>query len=323
MANGTGCVATCKYGGDINKRGKKDLVRCCLCMKWHHGDCLPRDEEIAGIWKCSKCILLPQLLADMTVAHSKLQTEMQTISNDMQTMSAKQCEMECKMNEIINECATLREENKNLLAKLEHALSNSDAASSADAHKPADVNSASNSWTQIVKSSVRSALQDEQSKSEIVLLQMPEKKNDSRDIQTLCSKLKISVQPSAVVRLGNDEKKAPRPVKVTFSTPFDARIFLTKADELKNDEDDCIKKIRCRPCRSRDEQTRYLKLKAETKKLNDKARADGVHETESFSLRTNGQIWKFARMEDGSWKRVTEWKSVLLPNNTVAEESGN
>ena len=321
MANGTCCVASCKYGGDVKKHGKKDLVRCCLCMKWHHGDCLPRDEEIAGIWNCPKCRLLPQLLADMTISHSELQKEMQAMSDKMQAMSNKQSEMEDGMNEIKDQCAKLREENINLLAKLENALSHNVAASSACAQQSID--SGSNSWTQVVKSSVRSALQDEQSKSEIVLLQMPEKKSDSKDLQALCSKLKISVRPSAVVRLGNDAKKGPRPMKVTFSTPFDARIFLTKAVELKNDEDDCIKKIRCRPCRSRDEQTRYLKLKAETRKLNEKARADGVHETESFSLRTSGQIWKYARSADGSWKRVTEWESTLSPDNAVNEKSGN
>ncbi|ELT87783.1 hypothetical protein CAPTEDRAFT_212358 [Capitella teleta] len=56
----------------------------------------------------------------------------------------------------------------------------------------------------------------------------------------------IPTRPSAVVRMGKDGKKAPRPVKVSFPTPIDARIFLSKAEELKNDANESITRIRCR-----------------------------------------------------------------------------
>jgi hypothetical protein len=115
------------------------------------------------------------------------------------------------------------------------------------------------SWSDTVKTSIKAVLQDEQSRSEVVLSQMPEKKSDTTDVQDLCSRIDVSVRPTAVVRLGKDETKAPRPVKVTFQMPFDARIFLAKANELKKVNDDSIKKIHCRHCSSREEQARFQK----------------------------------------------------------------
>ena len=147
---------------------------------------------------------------------------------------------------------------------------------------------------------------------------MPEKKSDDKDVLALCSKMNISTRPSSVVRLGKDEREGPRPIKVSFPTPFDARIFLSKAEELRNDENESVKRIRCRPCRSTEEQVRYLKQKEENRKLNENAKANGVHERESFSLRNNGQIWKYVKHDDGKWKRQTDWKQAPSSNEATA-----
>ena len=89
------------------------MVRCCMCMRWHHGDCLPREEEVVGIWNCPKCRLIPQLFAEMKKSYLNMQVE-------MQTMSARHLSLETEIKEIKEQCTKLRDENKVLLAKLEN-----------------------------------------------------------------------------------------------------------------------------------------------------------------------------------------------------------
>ncbi|ELT89710.1 hypothetical protein CAPTEDRAFT_193703 [Capitella teleta] len=254
MANVTGCVAACKYGGDVKKKqGKKDMIRCCICMVWHHGDCLPRDEETGGIWNCPNCRLLPRLFADMKNSHSKMQEE-------LRSMAAKQCQLMDEIRDVKKHCLKLQDENRSLLAKLEKNRPCIGAVELPVDNRAIDKDAASQSWSHVVEASLKKALRDEQSRSEIM------------DIPT---------RPSAVVRMGKDGKKAPRPVK--------------------------------RPCRGSEEQVRYLKQKEETWKLNDNAKKNGVHESESFSLRNNGEIWKYIKHNDGKWKRVAEWKRRPTP----------
>jgi hypothetical protein len=65
-------------------------------------------------------------------------------------------------------------------------------------------------WSEMVQKSVKAVLQDEQSKSEVVLSKVPEKKNDNVDIDALCNLIDVTVRPTAVVHLGKDEKKGPK-----------------------------------------------------------------------------------------------------------------
>ena len=55
------------------------------------------------------------------------------------------------------------------------------------------------SWSAIVKTAIKSVLQDEQYKAEVVLSQMPEKKSDTTDVKDLCSMIDVTVRPTAVV----------------------------------------------------------------------------------------------------------------------------
>ncbi|ELT96319.1 hypothetical protein CAPTEDRAFT_189893 [Capitella teleta] len=161
---------------------------------------------------------------------------------------------------------------------------------------------------------LKTAMRDEKSKSEVVM-QLPEK-NDNDDLSTLCSKICISVRPTAVTRLGKKEAaKLPRPMKVTFNSPFDARTFLARVSECKKTDDDDVKGIRCRPCRSPEDQARHVALSAQVHKLNETARAT-ENET-SYSLRSNGEVWKFTKDANGKWKRATEW--IFTPS----PQSGN
>jgi hypothetical protein len=96
---------------------------------------------------------------------------------------------------------------------------------------------------QQAKRSLKSVMNDEKTRSEVVISQIPENKRDVKDIEELCAAVQITVRPTAVSRLGNDTTKRPRPVKLTFPTPFDARTFLAKADAARKEGKDATRKL--------------------------------------------------------------------------------
>ena len=71
------------------------------------------------------------------------------------------------------------------------------------------------SWADVLKASVQSALSDQSSKNEIVV-HLPENKRDSEDIEAICQKASIAVKPSAITRIGKPRANRPRPLKASF-----------------------------------------------------------------------------------------------------------
>lgn len=225
---------------------------------------------------------------------------------EMQAMSAKQLSLENEIKEIKDQCTKLRDENKVLHAKLE----NTSCCSCQSGDQPAPDTVAaggSRSFAEALTASVKTAMQEEQCRSAVVIMKMAERKSDANDLGALCSEMDLSSRPTEITRLGKNTSRGPRPMKVTFSSPFDARTFLAKVDENKKRGDDQFQNIRCRPCRTPNEQTRYTKMRIQLNKLNEDARVRGAAQRESYSLRNSGEIWKFSKDESGRWKRVTEW----------------
>ena len=258
-------------------------------MLWYHEVCTDGKsmKNQSVIWNCPTCRRMPKVIT----------TLVSTVEELKASLSALQ-----------NECLQLKDDNKQLRdlinAKPKHACSLPKGITDAAGSK-----SDTFSLTDVVSSSVRLALRDEKSKNEVIIAKMPEKKRDAKDVESLCENISFSVKPTAVTRMGKEPKNdRPRPVKVTFPTPFDARAFLAKVGETKKEEDcnETVTTIRCRPCRSQEEQNRHAKLRAQVRKLNQHATDLGLEE-ESYSLRQNGEIWKFTKTETGRWKRVTEW----------------
>ena len=173
------------------------------------------------------------------------------------------------------------------------------------------------SMEEAVSASVKTALQDEKTKCEVVLVQLPENKRDTKDIEEMCHRLQIKTRPSALTRMGESSTaNKPRPLKVTFPTQFDARLFLAKVDENNHNRENPA--VRCRLCRSRHEQARYAALRPQVKILNDTARENGIYE--SFSIRQNGDVWRFTK-QDGKWKRDVNWKLAPSPAHESQPQS--
>ena len=206
---------------------------------------------------------------------------------------------------------TLMDEISALRAEVKSLRSSFDAAQIRQSSVP--IPSASDAASQkrfakAVKTSVQFALRDEDAKKEVIVT-MPERKRDVADVDDLCSKAEVTVKPSSITRLGKQETDRPRPLKASFTTSFDARAFMAKIEAYKkrDDPDSTMARVRCRPCRTHDEQSRYTALNKEVRKLNESAKSNGLDE--SYSIRHNGEVWKFTKTADG-WKRALNWTFV-------------
>jgi anthranilate/para-aminobenzoate synthase component I len=190
-------------------------------------------------------------------------------------------------------------------------------------------------FADVVKASVQSVLQNEDAKKEVVL-NLPENNRDSEDMEELCAKTEIATKPSSITRIGkvnsttdnasssatSNRPSRPRPLKATFATSFDARTFMAKFEAYKKGarNGDSLKKVRCRPCRTREEQARHAEHYKEVHEMNEAAKSAGL---ESYSLRNNGEVWKFAKKENGKWKGVSDWTFTPSKPTQPSPPSGN
>ena len=162
-------------------------------------------------------------------------------------------------------------------------------------------------YADVVRSSVRSVIHDEQCKAEMIFSSVEEKGKDREFIANLCDKMDLQTKPIEISRLGRSKPPStdrPRLLKVTFQTAFDARTFRVKYDEVKGKEG--IPSHRLRNGRNKDQQALFKKNSAIAHKLNEDARKSGSNA--SFTLRDNGEVWKFSKQEGGMWIREEQWK---------------
>lgn len=173
------------------------------------------------------------------------------------------------------------------------------------------------SFADVVKSSVQSAIHEEKTKSDVILINVKDAKKDSDDVKKICSDIGCPSKPVAMQRLGRSLDNRERLLKVSFGNPFDARAFQAKFQEAKSEDNPTTRGIRCRPGRTKAEQQQYSKLSSTVYNLNKDS-----SDTESYSLRSNGQIWKFAKNNEGHWTRVSDWSHKLASPDSPAA-SGN
>ncbi|ELU15675.1 hypothetical protein CAPTEDRAFT_209936 [Capitella teleta] len=99
-------------------------------------------------------------------------------------------------------------------------------------------------------------------------------------ILNLCKTLDLESKPIGNTRMGRkvNDSDRERLLKVTFAHSFDARSFLARHDERRKTgaENDALMKLRMRSGRSKEEQVRYKRLKADAHKLNLDAKKDGL-----------------------------------------------
>jgi hypothetical protein len=157
----------------------------------------------------------------------------------------------------------------------------------------------------VVAKALRTTLDDERFKTELIISNVNEGENDSTFVSDLCSTIDCRSVPQEISRLGRKLDNHPRLLKVTFPTEFDARAFKSRFDQKKRESAE-LPSIRVRPSRNPEERIHFAKAAKVAKELNDQAKNSGA--SFSFSLRDNLEIWKFQKSSDGKWKRVKDWK---------------
>lgn len=272
------CVPSCKGEGKAKKGKQWEMVRCCMCMKWFHQSCV-NETENSGIWNCPDCRLLPSIVRTL------LDT-VKTLKQDMATLS--------------QECAELRSENRDLHMKLTSQLP-IDADQSPEASIPQQ-----RSIADVVRNSVKNAINDEKCRNEVMISKAEEKGQDEKFISDLCTKMNFDTKPIEVTRMGekSETRSHHRLLKVSFSTSFDARAFRSRFEQTKKTLKD-IGSFRMRPGRSREEQEAFRKSNSLAHRLNKEAK--DAKEKLSYSVRENGAIWQYKESDDGKWIRVPEW----------------
>lgn len=173
-------------------------------------------------------------------------------------------------------------------------------------------NNASASFADVVRNSVQSTLRDEQIKSQIIISKVDEKANATQFLTNLCEKMSFTTEKSTdIERIGRKSSDRNRLLKVSFQTPFDARSFKARFDELKRENDTDLPNIRVRPSKTKKERELFSKNSQLAHKLNEEAKRD--NSAFSFSLRDDGHIWKFVQQEDGKWKKDKDFKLPVVP----------
>jgi hypothetical protein len=289
-------------------------------MVWYHVECTD-ETDTNGVWNCAACRTLPSLVHTLVDSLSQLRVENAALRNDLQTLHKTEHStalIEKQTKTLMDEISSLRTEVASLRALLDAAQRDHvDNLSGHQVRTP--------SFSDVVKASVQFALREECVKNDLVL-NLPDNKRDIDDMNDLCQKARVAVKPSSVTRIGKPGGNRLRPMKASFPTPFDARAFMAKLEAYKKElkdarTGDTLTKVRCRPCRTREEQARYSAVAKEVHQLNTAAKARGNEPTESYSLRHNGEVWKFVKQDDG-WKRITDWVFVpRTPENDSTPEN--
>lgn len=218
------------------------------------------------------------------------------------TLAAIRSLIEEHTKTLVDEITSLKAEVASLRASLDAVQRPTPTGSPGPASRD-NCSASKQTFSNVVKASVQSALRDECVKKDVVI-NLPENKRDIDDVNDLCHKTQVTVKPSSITRIGKPGKDRSRPLRASFPTPFDARAFMAKLDAYKKDADvgDALKQIRCRPCRTHEEQVRFSAMAKEVYQLNEGVKSRGNAPTESYSLRHNGDIWKFVKRDD-RWKR--------------------
>lgn len=158
-------------------------------------------------------------------------------------------------------------------------------------------------YSDVIKKSVQTVLQEDKLKSELILSKVDEKEHAQEFIAQLCEKINYHKKPVDIKRLGKKTEDRNRVIKLTLPTPFEARTFTARYMQEKDRED--VPNIRIRPCRSTEEQKVFTKSNSKVYAMNKKA--SEANRKESFSLRPNGEIWRFYENDAGSWVRDRSW----------------
>ncbi|ELT95384.1 hypothetical protein CAPTEDRAFT_190799 [Capitella teleta] len=204
------------------------------------------------------------------------------------------CDVKAMLKDIMTELKEAKEERASLRAEIDGLKNiNEELLAAINARPPSMAMSAGASsppqggaFADVVRSSVRSALQNEEHLKEVIMSKIEEHGRDDTVVSDLCQKMNFCSRPTDVKRLGkkptNDNYR--RLLKMTFSSVFNSRVFRSRFNEMKK-EYETLRRIRLRPGRTKEEHEEYKNSVTIANKLNDEAKKS--ENNTSYSVRDN------------------------------------
>ena len=166
-----------------------------------------------------------------------------TLSSQSQNNAPDAMLHEVTLIEVMKELKLFRSQVTDLQAKLDELTQRnpSDHSNDASAERPDAVHelpSHSSSLADIVRTSVKSEIDDENVRREVIMSSVPEEGKDADFIHVLCNQMNFDQRPKAVQRLGrrsSGSANRSRPMKVSFDTEFDARTFRSWFEQKRSE----------------------------------------------------------------------------------------
>ena len=153
---------------------------------------------------------------------------------------------------------------------------------------------------------VKRHVQSDESGCEVILSNLKEEGIDHDQVKKLCSEMKFD-HPKDIQRLGKRENNPSRLLKLSFNDSFTASAFRSRFEQCRvSEEDFSFCHIRVRASYPREVRVTMAKSKRTCYELNKRAKEEKL--AESYSVRRDGEIWRFCKALDGGWIRDREWK---------------
>ena len=113
------CMPLCIYG---RKHKNKPMLRCCLCTKWYHNECVGLKADDTGVWACAYCRTLARDVTSMKETQDKMQATVSKMSEHISHL-IKTIDTMSRNSQIIyeaksKECTRLQKENTELREQL-------------------------------------------------------------------------------------------------------------------------------------------------------------------------------------------------------------
>ena len=101
------CIPECKHRG----ASSGPMIRCCLCAKWYHEDCLSLTEDDHGVWPCPVCRQINTRVENLSGNVSSI---LDMVSEIRRILLSHQTKYEGEISKLKEDNGKLLQENKDL-----------------------------------------------------------------------------------------------------------------------------------------------------------------------------------------------------------------
>ena len=101
------CIPKCKHHG----ASLVPMIRCCLCAKWYHEDCLSLTEDKHGVWPCPVC---RQINVHIENLSGNVSSILDMVSEIRRILHSHQTKYESEFSKLKEDNGKLLQKNKDL-----------------------------------------------------------------------------------------------------------------------------------------------------------------------------------------------------------------